>query len=124
MELSLFKTAWGAEGTLGGWVQQCRDAGFAGLEAPAPLDAAERAAFFDTLAASGLAWIAEVSTCTPTGLYVPTPHGSVAQHLASLRPNAPTQVKAPQLTRGHACATFQPHSCAARAARSCADLRC
>jgi hypothetical protein len=84
MELSLFKTAWGAEGTLTDWVQQCRDAGFAGLEAPAPLDAAERAAFFDTLAASGLAWIAEVSTCTPTGLYVPTPHGSVAQHLASL----------------------------------------
>ena len=83
-ELLLFKTAWGAESDLAHNIAQCKAAGFAGLEAPAPLDAAERAAFFAALAAAGLRWVAEVSTCTPTGLYVPTPGRSVAQHLASL----------------------------------------
>ena len=67
MELTLFKTAWGSVGTLADAIAQCKAANFQGLEAPAPLDAAERRAFFEALAAAGLAWIAEVSTCTPTG---------------------------------------------------------
>ena len=82
--LQLFKTAWGS-GDLDSMLRQAKDAQFDGIEAPAPLDPSERAAFFATLRASGLAWIAEVSTCTPAGKYVPTPRLSVAEHLASLR---------------------------------------
>jgi sugar phosphate isomerase/epimerase len=82
--LLLFKTAWGS-GDLDSMLRQAKEAAFDGVEAPAPLDPSQRAAFLATLAASGLAWIAEVSTCTPVGKYVPTPRQSVAAHLASLR---------------------------------------
>jgi hypothetical protein len=82
--LQLFKTAWGS-GDLASMLLQAKEARFDGIEAPAPAEAEERAAFFAALRASGLAWIAEVSTCTPAGLYVPTPRLSVAAHLESLR---------------------------------------
>jgi len=82
--LLLFKTAWGS-GDLDSMLRQAQEAQFDGIEAPAPLDPAQRAAFFAALRASGLAWIAEVSTCTPTGLYVPLAQRSAAEHLASLR---------------------------------------
>ena len=82
--LLLFKTAWGS-GDLDSMLRQAKEAHFDGIEAPAPLDPSERAAFFSALRASGLSWIAEVSTCTPVGKYVPTPRLSVAAHLASLR---------------------------------------
>ena len=82
--LLLFKTAWGS-GDLASMLRQAKEARFDGIEAPAPLDPSERAAFFAALSVSGLSWIAEVSTCTPPGKYVPLPRLSVAAHLASLR---------------------------------------
>ncbi len=84
MELALFKTLWGHDGTLDEAIQQCKDAGFQGIEAPAPVDAAERSAFFESLQGAGLQWIAEVSTCTLSGVFVPQPHRSVEDHLQSL----------------------------------------
>jgi hypothetical protein len=84
MELSLFKTLWGHDGSLAEAIALCHAAGFQGIEAPAPLDPAERELFFAELAAGGMEWIAEISTCTPAGLYVPTPGRSVEEHIDSL----------------------------------------
>ena len=84
MELSLFKTLWGHDGGLDHAIQLCREAGFQGIEGPVPLEPGEREAFFNQLREAGLEWIAEVSTCTPPGLYVPLPGCSVEQHLRSL----------------------------------------
>ena len=42
----------------------------------------QRAAFFANL--TGTPWIAEVTTCTPPGEYLPIPHQSVEAHLSSL----------------------------------------
>ena len=84
MKLSLFKTLWGHGGSLAEAGQLCHEAGFDGIEAPAPLDPQEREEFFGTLQSAGLDWIAEISTCTPPGIFVPTPGCSVEEHLASL----------------------------------------
>jgi sugar phosphate isomerase/epimerase len=84
MELELFKTLWGHEGSLTDAIQLCHQAGFVGIEAPAPLDPTERRAFFEALEAAELEWIAEISTCTPSGVFVPLPHRSVEDHLESL----------------------------------------
>jgi sugar phosphate isomerase/epimerase len=59
-----------------------RDAGFTGIEGPAPLDETLRANFFREL--EGTPWIAEVTTCTPPGEYLPHPDMGPAEHLASL----------------------------------------
>ena len=64
-KLLLFKPGWGGPDSLTEMIASARAAGFSGLETPAPLDASERAAFFDELGASGLKWIAEFSTLTP-----------------------------------------------------------
>lgn len=85
MELKLFKTLWGHEGGLDQAIHLCQQAGFQGVEGPAPLDAAERALFFQKLADSGLSWIAEISTCTLPGVFVPLPRCTVEDHLLSLR---------------------------------------
>ena len=84
MELSLYKTLWGHDGSLRDAIALCQDAGFHGIEAPAPLEAADRAVFFAELAAAQLEWIAEISTCTPAGVFVPQPRRSVEDHLQSL----------------------------------------
>jgi hypothetical protein len=84
MELALYKTLWGHGGSLENAICDCEEAGFQGIEGPAPVEAAARESFFDTLRSSGLDWIAEVSTCTPTGTYVPVPGLSVEEHLQSL----------------------------------------
>mgnify|MGYP003640595938 CR=1 FL=1 len=85
MKLSLFKTLWGHESSLSDAIQCCHDAGFQGIESPAPRDGSERKAFFEALEAADLKWIAEVSTCTLDGTYVPQPGRSVTDHLDSLR---------------------------------------
>lgn len=84
MELSLFKTLWGHEGSLQDAVKLCIESGFRGIEAPAPIDASERSLFFETLRQGGLEWIAEISTWTPSGVFVPLPGASVEDHLSSL----------------------------------------
>lgn len=86
-ELRLFRTAWRDAADCPTWpafFQTVLDAGWAGVEAPAPESPAESDAFFAALEASKLAWIAEVSTCTAPGLFVPIPGRSWRQHLASL----------------------------------------
>lgn len=84
MELALYKTLWGHDGSLDDAIRDGKAAGFQGIEGPAPLDSAAREEFFETMRSSGLDWIAEVSSCTPAGQYVPLPGRSVAEHLQSL----------------------------------------
>lgn len=84
MKLSLFKTFWGHEGTLADAIKLCQAAEFDGIETPAPTDPVERATFLTELKASGMLWIAEVSTCTEPGFYVPTKGCTVQEHLDSL----------------------------------------
>jgi len=84
MELALFKTLWGHDGSLADAIQLCQEAGFRGIEAPAPLDPIARTVFFEALQSAGLEWIAEISTCTPHGVFVPLPGCTVEEHLESL----------------------------------------
>jgi sugar phosphate isomerase/epimerase len=84
MKLKLYKTLWGHEGDLEDAVRLIQEAGFQGIEGPAPADPAAREIFFHTLAAAGLEWIAEVSTCTAPGVFVPSHGHSVEDHLDSL----------------------------------------
>lgn len=79
MKLALFKTLWGHDGELASAIGMAREAGFTGIEGPVPADAAN---FLDQL--DGFPWIAEVTTCTPTGEYLPLPHLGVDAHLGSL----------------------------------------
>ena len=82
MKLELFKTLWGHDGDLSSAITLALGAGFTGIEGPVPIDEDQRSGFFGLL--SEAAWIAEVTTCTPPGEYLPTPHQSVEAHLASL----------------------------------------
>lgn len=84
MKLDLFKTLWGHLGDLESAIWLCREADYQGLEGPAPGDAGERSRFFELMAEAGLKWIAEISTCTRPGVYVPLPGRSVEDHLESL----------------------------------------
>jgi sugar phosphate isomerase/epimerase len=84
MKATLFKTVWGHHGTFAEAIKLAKEAGFGGMEAPAPLDTGERKAFFRDLEEGGVKWIAEVSTCTPEGVFVPVPRKSAAEHLESL----------------------------------------
>lgn len=84
MKLALFKTLWGHDGSLAEAIQLCREAGFQGIEVPAPLDPVARAVFFEALEDASLEWIAEISTCTPDGIFVPLPGCTVEEHLKSL----------------------------------------
>lgn len=82
MKLELFKTLWGYDGDAASAAELASSVGFAGVEGPAPPDEAARERFFRQL--DGVPWIAEVTTCTPLSSYLPLPHLSVEQHLASL----------------------------------------
>ncbi len=84
MNLALFKTLWGHDGSLADAIGLCQEAGFQGIEAPAPLEPIARAAFFKAIQSAGLEWIAEISTCTLEGVFVPSPRHSVEDHLESL----------------------------------------
>ncbi len=84
MKLHLFKTLWGHEGNLESAAALAKIAGFAGIEAPVPENEAERQAFIAVLRKEDMDFIAEISTCTPAGVYVPDPGRSVEDHLRSL----------------------------------------
>jgi sugar phosphate isomerase/epimerase len=85
MELRLFKTLWGHTTGLDAAIAECRAKGFDGLEGPSPIASRGRAVFGQRLADEGLAYIAEICTA---GSYVPRPHTTVAEHLASFREQA------------------------------------
>lgn len=82
MKLELYKTLWGHKGTAASAVACALEAGFHGIEGPVPEDIASGIAFLSEIA--GVPWIAEISTCTPPGEYLPRPHLSPEDHLASL----------------------------------------
>lgn len=84
MKIDLFKTLWGHQSDMDEAIRLCHEAGFQGIEAPAPLDPIERTAFFSAIESANLEWIAEISTCTPPGIFVPTPGHTVDDHLRSL----------------------------------------
>ncbi|MFD2256552.1 sugar phosphate isomerase/epimerase [Luteolibacter algae] len=84
MKAKLFKTVWGHDGMFPEAVGLAIEADFQGIEAPAPVDKVERAEFFSELSNGGMDWIAEVSTCTASGVFVPVPGKTAEEHLASL----------------------------------------
>jgi sugar phosphate isomerase/epimerase len=84
MKAILFKTLWGHEGTFPEAVALAKEAGFGGIEAAVPLDEDASRRFFSDLEKGNLPWIAEVSTCTPPGIFVPEPRKSAHHHLVSL----------------------------------------
>lgn len=81
MELNMFKTLWGYEGSLASAVDQARAAGFDGLEGQTPQTPAQLAELSAALNDGGLRFIAEITT---GGSYVPERHASVEQHLCDL----------------------------------------
>lgn len=85
MELRVFKTLWGHTTGFDAALAECREKGFDGLEGPAPIASRGRAVFRECLAGEGIEYIAEICTA---GSYVPRPHTSVAEHLASFREQA------------------------------------
>jgi hypothetical protein len=82
MELKLFKTLWGHEGTFIDAIQLALRAGFQGIEGQAPQDSEESRRLCDLLNATGLNYIAEITTA---GSYVPDRHASLEEHLDSLK---------------------------------------
>jgi sugar phosphate isomerase/epimerase len=85
MELRLFKTLWGHNGSLAEAIAACRSNHLDGLEGRAPTTAVERREFRTRMADSGLDYIAEV--CTAGG-YVPDRAAPASEHLESLRRQA------------------------------------
>ena len=73
MKVSLFKTLWGHEGSISEAADLVTEAGFSGIEGMYPEDPFEKASFAEVLAETNLEFIAEVSTATTPGLYVPAP---------------------------------------------------
>ncbi|MBD3670350.1 MAG: sugar phosphate isomerase/epimerase [Gammaproteobacteria bacterium] len=80
MQLALYKTLWGHEGTLEEALNEVRDAGWQGIEGPAPLERDARNRMKSQLEASGLAYIAEITTA---GSYVPERRATLDEHLES-----------------------------------------
>lgn len=80
MKLQFFKTLWGHQGTLDSAVIEAGEAGFAGLEGPAPENNTELQHLNVQLSDSGLSYIAEITTA---GTYVPERQASLQQHIDS-----------------------------------------
>ncbi len=85
MELRLFKTLWGHNGSLAEAIAACRPNHFDGLEGQMPATASERSKFRKQMADAGLDYIAEI--CTAGG-YVPDRTSPASEHLESLRRQA------------------------------------
>jgi sugar phosphate isomerase/epimerase len=81
MQLQVFKTMWGFQGSIESAIAELLEAGMQGLEGPAPATAAERLVLGRQLNDHQLAYIAEITTA---GSYVPERHASLQQHLESL----------------------------------------
>jgi sugar phosphate isomerase/epimerase len=92
MELKLARSLWGAPASLAEAVQESAAAGFDAIEGPLPESPAELCAVRSLAAASGLGWIAEVTTGLAPGgrddWWVPSPAATVGDHLRDLRAGA------------------------------------
>ena len=82
MQLSLFKTMWGATGSIAQSIEQLIAAAMHGLEGPAPNTVQARKEMNILLSQNGLHYIAEITTA---GSYVPDRKASLEQHLSSLK---------------------------------------
>ena len=71
MNVLLFKTLWGHDGSLTEAMDLAVESGFSGLETPYPTDKEEQEEFTDLLSTNKLTFIAEISTATDPGRYVP-----------------------------------------------------
>ena len=83
MELLLFKTLWGSNGSLAKSIAHAQAHGFCGVEGQAPLASKERQTFRAQLDAAGMDFIAEICTA---GSYVPDRGAAPVEHLESLSP--------------------------------------
>ncbi len=81
MQLAIFKTLWGHPGPVATGALLAAEAGFQGIEAPAPQNDEDLHAFRQVLATHRLDYICEICT---TGSYVPERRASPEQHLADL----------------------------------------
>ena len=82
MELSLFKTLWGHDGSFAYAASQAQEAGFQGIEGPAPVDKTTQSQYLQILEDNGLKYIAEITTA---GSYVPDRTASLDQHVDSFK---------------------------------------
>jgi hypothetical protein len=82
MNLHLYKTLWGHQGSLADAIRACVTQKWAGIEGPAPAEPAKQREFSAMLDDAGLEFIAEI--CTAGG-YVPKRLASLSDHLKSLR---------------------------------------
>lgn len=80
MDLKIFKTLWGHNGSFADAADQVIEAGFQGIEGAIPSAPEPRAEFLEALRSRKLLYIAEIST---TGFAVPTPGSTVADHLSA-----------------------------------------
>jgi sugar phosphate isomerase/epimerase len=81
MQLKIFKTMWGFQGSTESALAELLQAGMQGLEGPAPLTTTDRDNLAAQLQAHQLDYIAEITTA---GSYVPERHASLQRHLDSL----------------------------------------
>ncbi len=81
MELKLYKTLWGHTGSVAEGALLASQAGFQGVEAPAPSNDEDLEQLTDALATHKLDYICEICT---TGSYVPDRQATPDEHLADL----------------------------------------
>ena len=85
MQLKLFKTLWGFEGSYESAALLAFEAGFQGLECRAPREKEDRAKLAAALARYELDYIAEICSC---GSYVPERWATPAEHLRDIETKA------------------------------------
>jgi sugar phosphate isomerase/epimerase len=90
MELLVFKTLWGHNGSIDEAIEAARKNAFDGIEGQAPTNANARREFSSKLANAGLEYIAEICTA---GSYVPDRKASVADHVDSFCRQAETAME-------------------------------
>lgn len=84
MQLKLFKTLWGFDGSYIDATRQAREQGYDGIEGPVPKSFEEVEQLAELLEQNGLAYIAEVAT---TGTFIPDRRLSAQAHLDDLQAN-------------------------------------
>ena len=78
MQLKVFKTLWGFDGSYQDAIIQAQQQGYDGIEGPVPESINETEQFAERLEQSGLRYIAEIAT---TGSYVPDRSLTVGDHI-------------------------------------------